>query len=60
MAKKMQKACRTRWTSTSNVVDGVYEDFVPIIQAINLADEKDGLATYLLSKINIFKFFGTT
>ena len=55
VAKKVQKACRTWWLSTSN---GVYEDFVPIIQAINLADEKDGLATYLLSKIKSFKFIG--
>jgi len=37
----------------------VYEDFVPIIQAINLADEKDGLGTYLLSKMKSFKFIGT-
>ena len=59
VVKKVQKACRTRWLSTSNVADGVYEDFVPIIQAINPADEKDGLATYLLSKIKIFKFFST-
>ena len=59
VAKKVRKACRTRWLSTSNAVDGVYEDFVPIIQAINLTDEKDGLATYLLSKMKIFKFVGT-
>lgn len=60
VVKKVQKACRTHWLlSTSNVVDGVYENFVPIIQAINPADEKDGLATYLLSKIKIFKFFST-
>ena len=56
VAKKVRKACRTRWLSTSNAVDGVYEDFVPIKQAINLADDKDGLATYLLSKMKIFKF----
>ena len=35
-------------------VTGVYEDFVPIIQAINLADEKDGLATYVQSKMKVF------
>lgn len=39
-------------------VTGVYEDFVPIIQAINLADENDGLAMHLLPKMNIFKFIG--
>ena len=44
VAKKVRKACRTCWLSTSNTVDGMYEDFVPIIQAINLAGEKDGLA----------------
>ena len=59
VAKKVRKACRTRWLSTSNTVDGVYEDFVPTIQAINLAGEKDGLATYLLSKMKSFKFIGT-
>ena len=59
VAKKLRKACRTRWLSTSNAVDGVYEDFVPIIHPINLADEKDGLVTYLLSKMKSLKFIGT-
>lgn len=59
VAKKVRKACRTRRLSTSNVVDGVYEDFVPIIQAISLADEKDRLATHLLSKMKSFKLIGT-
>ena len=54
VVKKVRKACRTRWLSTSNAVDGVYEDFVPIIQAINFADEKDGLATYVQSKMKVF------
>ena len=40
VAKKVRKACRTCWLSTSNAVDGVYEDFVPIIQAINLCCPK--------------------
>mgnify|MGYP001795865578 CR=1 FL=1 len=57
--KKVRKACRTRWLSTSNAVDGVYEDFFPIIQAINLIDDKDALASYLLSKMKSFKFVGT-
>ena len=57
--EKVRKACRTRWLSTSNAVDGVHEDFVPIIHAINLADEKDGLAMYLLFKMKSFKFIGT-
>jgi len=48
---KVRKACRTRWLSTSNAVDGVYEDVLPIIQAINLIDDKDALASYLLSKM---------
>lgn len=56
--KKVRKACRTCWLSTSNAVDGVYEDFVPIIQAINLIDDKDALASYLLSKMKSFKFVG--
>ena len=54
----MRTACRACWLSTTNAVDEVYEDFVPIIQAINLADEKDGLVTYLLSKMKSFKFIG--
>ena len=58
-AKKVWKACRTPRLSTCNAVDGVYEDFVPIIWAINLADEKDGLVTYLLSKMKSIKFLGT-
>ena len=40
VAKKVRKACRTRWLVTSNAVDGVYEDFVPIIQTINLCCPK--------------------
>ena len=59
VTKKVQKACRTRWLSKSNAVDGVWEDFVAIIQAINLANEKDGLTTYLLPKMKSFKFIGT-
>ena len=40
VAKKVQKACRTRRLSTSNAVDGAYENFVPIIQTINLCCPK--------------------
>ena len=58
VAKKVQKACRTRWLSTSNAVDGVYENFVPIMQVINLTDDKGGLASYLLSIMKSFKFVG--
>ena len=54
VAKNAWKACRTCWLSTSNAVDGVCDDFVPIIQAINFADEKDGLTTYVLSKMKVF------
>ena len=46
VTKKVRKACRTRWLSTSNAVDGVHEDFVPIIQAIILTDNKIGLVSY--------------
>ncbi|XP_078346379.1 zinc finger protein 862-like [Oculina patagonica] len=59
VAKKVRKACRTRWLSTSNAVDGVYEDFVPIGQAVNVIDDKDGMVSYLLSQMKNFKFIGT-
>ncbi len=59
VARKVRKACRTCWLSTSKVVDGVDEDFVPIGQAVNLIDDKDGMVSYLLSQMKNFKFIGT-
>ena len=34
VAKKVRKACRTRWLVTSNAVDGVYEDYRLSISAV--------------------------
>ena len=62
MHKKKNKVCfgekGAKTLQNMLAVTGVYEDFVPIIQAINLADENDGLAMHLLPKMNIFKFIG--
>jgi hypothetical protein len=30
IAKKVKKACRTRWLSTDLEIRGVFEDFVPL------------------------------
>ena len=56
---KLQRACRTRWLSTDKAVQGVWQDYVAILQTLS-ADEfkNDATAIGLLSQLKTVKFIG--
>lgn len=58
IAKKMKKACRTRWLSTEMAIQGVFEDFVPLTQTLRVFKETEGdsTATGLLQQTANIKF----
>lgn len=47
--RKVQKSCRTRWLSLDHSVEGVYLDFVPLMQTLQHFSEADAVAAGLLS-----------
>ena len=55
---KVQKSCRTRWLSLDRSVEGVYLDFVPLMQTLQHFSEADAIAAGLLSKMRTPKFIG--
>ena len=59
VAKKLKKACRTRWLSTELAIKGVFEDFVPLTQALRVykETESDSTAIGLLQQTGNIKFF---
>ena len=58
IAKKVKKACRTRWLSTDLAIRGVFEDFVALTQTLRLYKEleNDSTAIGLLNQIGNIKF----
>ena len=58
IAKKLKKACRTRWLSTKMAIQGVFEDFVPLTQTLRVFKETEGdsTATGLLQQTANIKF----
>ena len=59
VAKKLKKACRTRWLSTELAIKGVFEDFVPLTQTLRVykETESDSTAIGLLQQTGNIKFF---
>ena len=57
MARKMKKACRTRWLSLDNSVSSVYEDIEPLLKTVNNFNT-DPIAIGLLKKTKNTKFIG--
>ena len=48
---RIQKACRTRWLSTNRAIEGVYEDFKPLITVLkSFKEDGDATATGLLKQ----------
>lgn len=58
IAKKVKKACRTRWLSTDLAIRGVFEDFVALTQTLRLYKEleNDSTAIGLLKQTGNIKF----
>ena len=60
VAKKLQKACDTRWLSFSSAIQSLYTDLVAVLQTLKQLKQVPGQpAAYgLLKKINKVKFIG--
>ena len=60
VAKKLKKACDTRWLSFNSAIQSLYADFVAVLQTLKqLKQDPDQPAAYgLLKKINKVKFIG--
>ena len=60
VAKKLQKACDTRWLSISSAIQSLYTDLVAVLQTLKQLKQDPGQpAAYgLLKKINKVKFIG--
>lgn len=58
VAKKLKKACRTRWLSTEMAIQGIFQDFVPLTQTLRVFKETEGdsTATGLLQQKANIKF----
>ena len=59
LRKRFKKACRTRWLSTEQSIDSVFEDYEAFLQTLRIFKEDgDATATGLLSEIGNIKFLG--
>ena len=59
LRKRFKKACRTRWLSTEQSIDSVFEDYEAFLQTLRIFKENgDATATGLLSEIGNIKFLG--
>lgn len=59
LRKRFHKASRTLWLSSAKAIQGVYNDFVALIQTLRpLKEEHDSAAIDLLKQIGNFKFLG--
>lgn len=56
--QKVRKSCRTQWLSLVRSVEGVYLDFVPLMQTLQHFWEADAVAAGLLSKMRTLTFIG--
>ena len=58
VARKLKKACRTRWLSLDASVSAIRHDFEALLQALALFEEHDATTHGLLRKIRCLKFHG--
>lgn len=56
--KRLGKATRTRWLSLSKAIKGVFNDYLPLMQAFKKLLRTDALAAGLLQKMHHVKFIG--
>ena len=63
IAKRVKKACRTRWLSLRASVDAIYEEYVDLIYCLRSIQEQDkspggAMASGLLKKMDSVEFLG--
>ena len=59
IVKRVKKATRTRWLSTESTVDGIFLNFVPLVQTLQIySNDSDPIAINLISEIKSKKFLG--
>ena len=59
LRKRFKKACRTRWLSTEQSIDSVFEDYEALLQTLRIFKEDgDATATGLLAEVGNIKFLG--
>ena len=56
--KRLAKATRTRWLSLSKAIEGVFNDYLPLMQTFKKLEKTDALAAGLLQKMHHVKFIG--
>ena len=56
--KRLGKATRTRWLSLCKAIKGVFNDYLPLMQAFKKLVRTDALAAGLLQKMHHVKFIG--
>ena len=60
VVKRVKQATQTRWLSTESTVDGIFLNFVPLIQTLQIySNDSDPVAINLITEINSKKFLGT-
>ena len=57
MARKMKKACRTRWLSLDHSLPSVYEDIELLLQTVSIVNT-DPIAIGLLKKMKNTNYIG--
>ena len=59
IVKPVKKATRTRWLSTESTVDGIFLNFVPLVQTLQIySNDSDPIAINVISQIKPKKFLG--
>ncbi|VDI66017.1 Hypothetical predicted protein [Mytilus galloprovincialis] len=59
VAKRLKKACTTRWLSFDLSVQAVFDDYAAVLQTLSQLSEKDTAAYGLLKRMKKTRFLGT-
>ncbi|XP_070552438.1 zinc finger protein 862-like [Ptychodera flava] len=57
VAKKLKKACKTRWLSFESAVNSIYDEIVPVLRALEEL-QSDAVSFGLFKKMRTVKFIG--
>ena len=58
VARRLKKACHTRWLSMGQAVDTVYRDLEAVLRTLQSLEKEDTVACGLLTKMHKPKFIG--
>ena len=58
VARRLKKACHTRWLSMGQAVDTVYQDLEAVLCTLQSLEKEDTVACELLTKMHKPKFIG--